>query len=86
MPNVKSAKKRMQLSRIAATRNRSKRSRIRTAIKKVRMAEDLATAREFFREAVSLIDRAAAKRLMHPNRAARLKQQLARKVNELAAG
>lgn len=85
MPNIKSAKKRMELSRIANVRNRAKRSRIRTAIRKVKEAEDVAVAQEHLREAVALLDRAATKRIIPPNRAARLKSQLARKVNDLSA-
>ena len=48
MPNIKSAKKRMNLSAAARTANRSERSRIRTAIKQVRSAETVdAVARNF---------------------------------------
>jgi small subunit ribosomal protein S20 len=85
MPNIKSAKKRMELSRVANTRNRAKRSRIRTAIRRVKEAEDAAVAQERLREAVALLDRASTKNIIPANRAARLKSQLARKVNELSA-
>ena len=83
MPNVKSAKKRMELSREANRRNRSKRSRIRSAIKKVRQAEDAEEGRMALREAAALLDRAATKRLMHPNQTARIKSRLAKQVNAL---
>lgn len=85
MPNIKSAKKRMELSRKANVRNRAKRSRIRTAIRRVKVAEDAAVARERLREAVALLDRAATKDVIPPNRAARIKSQLARQVNEISA-
>jgi small subunit ribosomal protein S20 len=85
MPNIKSAKKRMELSRVANTRNRTKRSMIRTALRRVREAETAEAAQAHMKEAVSLLDRAATKRLMHPNRVARIKSQLARRVNEMAA-
>lgn len=85
MPNIKSAKKRMELSRKANVRNRAKRSRIRTAIRRVREAEDPTVAQEHLKEAVALLDRAATKRVIPPNRAARIKSQLARKVNEISA-
>ena len=39
MPNIKSAKKRMELSAAARLKNRAERSRIRSAIKLVRAAE-----------------------------------------------
>lgn len=85
MPNIKSAKKRMELSRAANTRNRTHRSRIRTALRKVREAETAEAAQAHMKEAVALLDRAATKRLMHPNRVARIKSQIARRVNEMAA-
>lgn len=83
MPNIKSAKKRMELSRKANARNRAKRSRLKSVVKQVRAAEDADQARERLQIAYSLLDRAAASRLVHPNRAARLKGQLARHVESL---
>ena len=85
MPNIKSAKKRMELSRAANARNRAFRSEIKTAIRRVREAEDTATAETHFKEAVALLDRAATRRLIHPNRTARIKSQLARKVNQVSS-
>lgn len=80
MPNIKSAKKRMELSREARGRNRVTRSRIRTAIRRVREAESRERADEHRRAAVALIDRAATRRIMHPNKAGRMKSQLDRIV------
>ena len=85
MPNIKSAKKRMELSRVARAKNRDARSRIRTAIRRVREAGSAESAEESRRAAVALIDRAATRRLMHPNRAARLKSQLDRLVRAHSA-
>ena len=85
MPNIKSAKKRMELSRKARERNRARRSELRTIVKKVRQATTAKDVESKLREATALIDRAAGKRLIHPNRAARLKSQLARKLNALSA-
>jgi small subunit ribosomal protein S20 len=84
MPNIKSAKKRMVLSAQARLDNRAERGRIRTAVKKVRAAENAETGEVLLREAVSLLDRAGTKRLYHPNRVARVKGQLARHVGALA--
>lgn len=83
MPNVKSAIKRMNKSREQNARNRAKRSRLRTALKRVREATDAETAAARFREAQILLDRASSSRLMHPNAAARMKSALARRVNSL---
>jgi small subunit ribosomal protein S20 len=85
MPNIKSAQKRMELSRQAQSRNRAKRSRLRTAIKQVRAANDAEEARERLGQAFSLLDRAAASRLLHPRKAARIKGQLSRHVASLEA-
>jgi len=84
MPNIKSAKKRMNLSATARLRNRGARSRIRTAVKRVRAAENAADAQARLVEVVALLDRAATRRLYHPNRVARVKGQLQRYVNGLA--
>ncbi|RMH20911.1 MAG: 30S ribosomal protein S20 [Gemmatimonadetes bacterium] len=83
MPNIKSAKKRMQLSQVQRIRNRQKRSRIRTAIKRVRMADNVEDARKALQQAVVLLDRAATKRLYHPNTVARMKSKLHRHVHSL---
>jgi small subunit ribosomal protein S20 len=59
------------------------RSKLRTALKKVRGANDAATATAAFREAASLLDRAARKRIIHPNKAARAKSRLTAKIATL---
>jgi len=83
MPNIKSAKKRAQLDREWGARNRKVRARIRTIIKRVREAEDLETAEARMREAEQSLDRAARRRLFHPNKVARVKSQLQNHVNSL---
>ena len=85
MPNIKSAKKRMNLSAAARLKNRSERARIRTAIKRVRTASNAEEGEARLREAVALLDRAATRRLYHPNRIARVKSGLTRHVGVLAA-
>jgi small subunit ribosomal protein S20 len=85
MPNIKSAQKRMELSQKARERNRARRSELRTTVKRVRQATTAEEAQERIRQATALLDRAAGKRLIHPNKAARIKSQLARHLNELSA-
>ncbi len=85
MPNVKSAEKRMRTSAKRAARNRQVRSRLRTAIKKVRQADSPEIATAALREASSLLDRAAAKNVIHANKAARAKSRLAALISEIAA-
>ena len=77
MPNIASAKKNMRKSRAATVRNRAQRSALRTALKNA----NAPTATEAERSvAVSLLDRAARKGLVHKNLAARQKSHLAKAV------
>ena len=75
MPNIRSAKKDLRKSRAAAVRNRAQRSALRTALKKAAAPE---ATEEERRRAVSLLDRAARKGLIHRNAAARRKSRLAK--------
>ena len=78
MPNIASAKKNMRKSRAAMARNRAQRSALRTALKKghaATTAEDTAVA-------VTLLDRAARKGLIHKNTAARHKSRMAKKATK----
>ena len=86
MPHLRSSAKRLRQSLRARMRNRARKSAMRTAIKKVRMASNREEAEEAFRRAVSLLDRLACKGVIHPNAAARHKSKLARWVNSLGAG
>ena len=79
MPRIKSAKKRMRQTRTRTAANRAHRSELRTALKKVRTAAGDAAAKAYA-EAVTLLDRAGRKRLIHPNAAARHKSRLAKLV------
>lgn len=73
MPNIASAKKQMRKSRAATVRNRAQRSALRTAIKKAMAPDASADVRT---QAVSLLDRAARKGLIHRNAAARQKSHI----------
>jgi len=59
-------------------RNRAQRSALRTALKK---AKADGAAPDVTKTAVSLLDRAARKGLIHKNAAARQKSRLAKKAN-----
>ena len=80
MPNIKSAKKDMRRSRTATVRNRAQRSALRTALKKAKAptASVADATDEQRRTAVTLLDRAARKGLIHKNAAARRKSRLAK--------
>ena len=75
MPNIQSAKKNMRKSRAATVRNRAQRSALRTALKRAKAPTSSADERL---AAVSLLDRAARKGLIHKNAAARQKSHLAK--------
>jgi len=79
MPHTKSAKKHLRQSLERRATNRATKSAIKTQIRKVRAAVasgDLAKAETEFRLAAKKLDRAGAKRVIHPNAAARTKSRL----------
>ena len=81
MPNIKSAKKRVLTAKVRTEANKSAKSNLRTSIKKARAeGADAAT----IKSAVVTVDKAAGKGLIHKNKAARLKSQLAKKANATA--
>jgi small subunit ribosomal protein S20 len=83
LPNVKSAEKRMRTNEIRRERNRAFRSRLRSALKKVRSADTADAGMAALGEASSLLDRAARKRIIHPNKAARTKSRLRHFIGRL---
>ena len=85
MPRLKSAKKAMRKSRAAQERNRRRRSQLRTAVKKVRVAGNAQEAQAALVEATRLLDRAGRKNLVHKNTASRTKSRLAKLVAAKAA-
>ena len=83
MPNIKSAEKRVQLSRVQNLRNRAARSTLRTTLKKFDaavVAGDKVAAAEAYTVAVKTVDRAATKGLLHKNNAAHKKSALTLKL------
>ena len=56
---------------------------MRTGIKKVLGAPDAQTADAAYREVSAMLDRLASRRIIHPNKAARKKSQLARHIATL---
>jgi small subunit ribosomal protein S20 len=83
LANSKSALKRWQQSLAARDRNRSIKSRTRTALGKALAAiqDDASTAEEAVRNAVSALDRAAQAGVIHDNAAARGKSRLLKRYN-----
>lgn len=86
MANIKSSKKRVLLSREAAAKNKAGRTLMKTNIKKFDAAVtggDRDAAESAYKVAVKTVDRAAAKGLIHKNKAARRKSALTKKLNAI---
>ena len=87
MPNIKSAKKRVELSRISNEKNKQNKSVLKTTIKKFEAAVaegNREQADSAYQAAVQSIDKAAGKGILHKNAAARKKSQITLKMNKLA--
>lgn len=79
-----SVQKRHRQSLVRNRRNRAVKSKIRKAVK----AFDTAagdTRETALREAMSVADQAASKKVIHKNKASRMKSRMARKVNAAKA-
>ena len=84
MPNIKSAKKRVLVTKTKAVRNKALKSNLKTVVKTANAAIDTNAENkvEAVTAAIKRIDQACAKGLMHKNCAARKKSQLAVKLNK----
>jgi small subunit ribosomal protein S20 len=80
MPNSKQAKKRLRQSEERRDDNKRVRSAMRTAIKQVLRAETPEQAKKVLPMAFKRVDKAAKKRVIHPNAAARYKSRLSKRV------
>ncbi len=83
MPNRNSAEKRLRQNIAHRDRNRTIKSSMKSQIRKVRElveAGDVEKAEEAFRLAARKLDRAGARHIIHPNRAARTKSRLQRLI------
>lgn len=83
MANTRSAKKRIRQNQKRRLRNRMVRSRARRAVRQGREAieaGDLDAARAAVARAISELDRAAVKGIIHRNNAARRKSRLMKRL------
>ena len=87
MPNIKSAKKRVLVSKVNNERNKMAKSALKTTLKKF-VAEVAEGNKEqvvsAYTAAVKSIDQAVKKGIIHKNNAARKKSSIALKMNKLA--
>ncbi|MFQ6122682.1 MAG: 30S ribosomal protein S20 [Dehalococcoidales bacterium] len=88
MPRSKSAQKQARVAEKRRLRNKSVRSQAKTKITKAEkliILGELEAAREAVVAAISSLDKAAEKGIIHPNNAARRKSRLMKKLNEAQA-
>lgn len=80
MPNIRSAKKRMRIEEKRRLRNNTVKSTVRTYLTKARSAIVAApaeeTTEEAIRAAISNLDKAVSKGVLHKNNASRRKSRL----------
>lgn len=87
MANSAQAKKRARQAVARNAHNGALRTRLRTAIKKVRKAVeagDKAAAQAVFKDSTSIIDSVADKKIVHKNKAARHKSRLSAAIKAMA--
>ena len=83
MANIKSQIKRNRQNEARRQRNKSERSRLRTLTKRLTDAletGDQDAAQEAYRDAAQAYDKAAAKGIIHKNKASNKKSRLAKKL------
>lgn len=82
MANTAQAKKRVRQNQKSALNNASKRSALRTAVKKTLKATETKSdkAKEIYKEAAICADRMARKGIIHRNKAARIKSRLNKRL------
>jgi len=88
LPVTKSATKQVRVTERRRLRNRSIRSQVKTKITKAErliFSGELETAGTAVVAAISALDRAAEKGVIHANNAARRKSRLVKKLNEAQA-
>lgn len=87
MPNIKSSIKRVSVAAHKTSHNSRTKSSVRTSIKKfndVVSSSNNEGIEDVYNNAVKLIDKAAAKGILHKNTAARKKSSLAKAKNAVS--
>lgn len=86
MPHTEHRKKTQRKAEKARERNRAVRSALRTSVKRARaLAAGTPEAASALSAAEQRLDKAAKSRVIHPNKASRLKSRLAKAQNRAAA-
>ena len=88
MANTASARKRIRQTEKRTERNRARRSRVRTFLRKVEQAiagGDKSVAQEAFKAAQPELQRAATKGVLHRNTVARKLSRLSSRIKDIGA-
>ncbi|MDR1604341.1 MAG: 30S ribosomal protein S20 [Gracilibacteraceae bacterium] len=80
MPNIKSAIKRVQLTKQRNARNTAARSALKTTLRRFEESVGREDSGANFRKACRALDKAGSKGLIHKNKAARKKSRLAKRL------
>jgi small subunit ribosomal protein S20 len=83
MPNLKSAKKKLRKDIKRTKRNKEYLVRIERAIRAIKKDKSSKNKKELIRDAYSIIDRAAKRKIIHKNKAARLKSKVERLTKKM---
>ncbi len=84
MANIKSAVKRIEVIRKNTIRNAAIKTGVKTRLRKFIEAETKEEAAKAFKQAVTALDKAVAKGVLHKNTVARKKSRLAKRLNNMA--
>jgi len=87
LPNIKSAKKRVNIIKTKTLRNQKIKSRLKTYLKRFETLAEQGNADEAksaYDVAVKQLDQAAAKGIIHKNTSSRKKSRLTLKLNKIA--
>ena len=81
MANHKSSEKRIRQDEVRKTLNKYAARTTRNALKELRSAKDKAAVDEMLPKVSSMLDKLAKKKIIHPNKAANLKSEIAKQAN-----
>jgi len=86
LANIKSAKKRVQVTAVKTMRNKAVKTQLKTEIKKYEAAlesGDKAVAEAAYKNAIKKLDQACAYGIIHKNEVAHKKSQFTKKLNAM---
>lgn len=87
MAHHKSAQKRIRQNKVLNMRNKARRTRVRSAVKAVRLAlekGDLEAARTAYQNMVPVVDKMVGLGILHKNNASRTKSRLNQQIRTLS--